>query len=722
MSPIPPGFRNVAVPPCQLRGARTRRLIVVIAIAPYGIAPVLAQSPQSPAPVEDRRSGEGAGGAIVLETIQVQGNWLGSDTTPSVRTFPGARTTVDREQIESSGAINLGDALRRIPGVQSTDNSGTAGSSISLNIGVHGLTGRYSPRSTVLLDGLPLGVAPYGQPQLSFAPVSLNNIESIDVLRGGGAVRYGPQNVGGIINFKTRPIPATPGLSGDASVRYTSYKGGESAATYSAFVGSQLDNGLGFAILYSGLNGSTWRSDSDDRYNDLAIKFRYLAGDSAEIYGKFSYYDVKSRTPGGLTVAQFRADPFQNTRPTDYWEGERKGFDLGYLNTLSATREFEIRTYYNDSSRGSALINAARTQIVRQPRNYEVFGIEPRLTQRFTAGPTTHDITVGYRFLRERGDDNTYNIAVATGLAGATTTFDNANDAHSLYIDNKIAWQSWRITPGVRFERISSTREARANGQTFESDNNKALPSVNVAYLLSNEATLFANYNTSFGAVQNTQLNSMTAANPLRPEVAKTLEAGGRWQTDTVRAELTTYRIDFENQIQQIAGTTPAIFRNIGATRHRGVEAAFEYHFDRTSPLVGLSLFANLAYTKATQEWGEFAGRDLPFYARLADTVGANFETGPWGLHLSTTHLGSQYSDNENTVAEPDDASTGRVPGWRVWNAQASWAPSKRKGLEVQFGVNNLTDKRFYTRNVDGNLGRMVGMPRTVYLQGRYWF
>lgn len=203
---------------------------------------------------------------------------------------------------------------------------------------------------------------------------------------------------------------------------------------------------------------------------------------------------------------------------------------------MSATREFEIRTYYNDSSRGSALINAGRTQIVNQPRNYEVFGIEPRYTQRFTAGPTTHDVTIGYRFLRERGDDNTYNVAVATGLAGPTTTFDNANDAHSIYLDNKIAWRSWRITPGIRFERISSTRDSRANGQTFESDNTKALPSVNVAYLLSPAATLFANYNTSFGAVQNTQLNSMTAANPLRPEVARTIEAGGRWQTDTLRA------------------------------------------------------------------------------------------------------------------------------------------------------------------------------------------
>src|SRR5207253_11218907 len=54
---------------------------------------------------------------------------------------------------------------------------------ISLNIGVRGLTGRYTPRSTVLLDGVPLAVAPYGQPQLSFAPISLNNIESIDVVR-----------------------------------------------------------------------------------------------------------------------------------------------------------------------------------------------------------------------------------------------------------------------------------------------------------------------------------------------------------------------------------------------------------------------------------------------------------------------------------------------------------------------------------------------------------
>lgn len=34
-------------------------------------------------------------------------------------------------------------------------------------------------------------------------------------------------------------------------------------------------------------------------------------------------------------------------------------------------------------------------------------------------------------------------------------------------------------------------------------------------------------------------------------------------------------------------------------------------------------------------------------------------------------------------------------------------------------GVNNLSDRRYYTRNVDGNAGRMVGAPRTAYLQLR---
>lgn len=657
-----------------------------------------------------------------LETVRIIGNWLGNGQTGSVKNFPGARTVVNKDEIEASGADRIDEVMRRIPGVQATGNSGTAGSLISLNIGVRGLTGRYTPRSTVLLDGVPLAVAPYGQPQLSFAPVSLNNIESIDVVRGGGAVRYGPQNIGGIINFKTRPVPTTPGPSGDATVRLTGYGSGNGRNTqYSAFLGTQLESGLGFALLYSGMTGSDWRADSDDRFDDLALKARFEIGPTSEVYGKVAYYKVKSRTPGGLTVEQFNDDPFQNTRPTDYWTGDRKSVEAGYINDLSATRQFEVRAYHTDSARQSTLINPAMTQLAFQPRHYTVLGIEPSYTQRVALGPTTHDVTVGYRFIRERGNDSFYTQTVSTGANGAATRFDNATDAHALYVDDRIAIGAWRITPGVRFEHIASTRVDLSTGQNFETRNNKSLPSISLAHLLTPALTLFANYNSSFGAVQNLQLNSQTSQNPLKPEVARTVEFGARWIDDRWHAELTAFQIRFNNQIQQVGSVTPPLFKNVGATRHHGIESSVSYRFDRVGWLGGLNVYANYSFTRAIQQSGPNAGKDLPFYSRITDTVGVRYALGALAIAVSSTHQSGQFSDHANTEAETADAGVGRIPGFRLWNAQVGW---KMQGtpVDMRVGLSNIADKRYYTRNIDGNQGRMVGPPRTLYVLARTTF
>ncbi|MFL9871786.1 TonB-dependent receptor family protein [Paraburkholderia megapolitana] len=658
---------------------------------------------------------------VMLDSIVVSGDWLGTGLHNSVKSFAGARTVVNKEAINQSGATSIGDVLRRIPGVQATDNSGTAGSAVSLNVGVRGLSGRYTPRSTVLLDGIPLAVAPYGQPQLSFAPVSLGNIESIDVVRSGGAVRYGPQNVGGVINFRTREIPSKPGLTADASVRENIYtSGGGSNTVYSTFLGTQLDSGLGLALLYSGMTGRDWRAGSDERVNDLALKFRYELSPTSEFYGKFSYYDVKSRTPGGLTVAQYNADPFQNTRPTDYWNGERKAVDLGYVNTLSANQEFEVRAYYNESYRSSTLIDTTGKVLQNQPRNYNTLGIEPRFTQRFSLGPTKNDVTLGYRYIRERGDDNINNLIRATGVTVPVSRFDNATDAHAFYIDDRIAYGRWRLTPGVRFEHIESTRRNDVLNQTYETNNNKPLPSVNLSYLWNSSLTLFTDYSTSFGPVQNIQLNSQSATNPLRPELAKTYEVGARWTSKRIHAELSAFNMRFDNQIIQIPGIVPVTFQNIGATRHQGVETAIDYAFAEDSVLRGLDLYANFTYTKAIQESGATSGLDVPFYSRFTDTLGVRYATHGWTFNVSSTHQSAQYSDTANTVAETPDARIGRIPGFRVWDVQADWKIPGWKGSSLTLGINNIADKRYYTRNVDGNAGRMVGAPRMVYAQGHF--
>ena len=658
-----------------------------------------------------------------LGAIEVSADWLGSGLQNSVQGFAGARTVVNREAIGETGASSIDGVMRFIPGVQVTNNSSSGGSAISLNIGVRGLEGRYSPRTTVLLDGIPLAVAPYGQPQLSFAPLSLGNIESIDVVRGGGAVRYGPQSVGGIINFRTRDIPNQP-VSGDATVRYNDFSEGGHNTQYSAFVGGQVNKDLGLALLYSGQDGSGWRQHSDEKTDDVALKFRYELTSSSQVYGKFSYYEARTDVPGGLTSAMYAADPFQSQRTHDQWSGRRSGIDLGYVNAISDTQEFELRTYYSDSFRQSVLANgfdATATSLSSQPRNYGVFGIEPRYTQRFLAGSTTHDVTVGMRYLRERADETVINTNLRTGRSTVSRASDNSTDAYAYYVDDQIAIGNWRVTPGLRFEDVEVGRVNKANGYSETVKNTEPLPSLNVAYLISSQLTLFGNYTTSYGSIQHLQLNLNPLGNPLQPETAETVEAGVRWNRgDGTSAEATVFDMRFDNQLEFQSGS--GYWLNRGKTHHQGVETRATYAFDKAGLLSGLSAYATLTYTKATLREGAFAGNDLPFYSRWTDALGLRYALGAWDFELSSTHQSSQYADDANTQAENAAGSLGVIPGFRLWNVQARWKMPSRPGLEVAMGVNNLTDERYFTRTTDTNAGKLVGAPRTVFVQGTVKF
>jgi Fe(3+) dicitrate transport protein len=657
-----------------------------------------------------------------IETVQVNGNWLGSGQK-SVKTFGGARTVVKREDIQDSGASSISDVLRAVPGVQVTDNSSSGGSAISLNIGVRGLDGRFSPRSTVLLDGVPLAVAPYGQPQLSFAPVSLANIDSIDVVRGGGAVRYGPQNVGGIINFKTRAIPDSE-IAADASVRVNKYDGGNTSTQYSAFAGGRIDGGLGLALLYSGIDGNGYRQHSTDKVNDFALKFSYPLSAGAEIYGKLSYYDARSEVPGGLTAAQYAANTQEAFRARDFWRGQRNGYDIGYINTLSDTREVEVRAYYTDSTRQSLLANgqdSGATSVSVQPRNYTVLGVEPRLTQRLALGQARNDITVGYRFLRERSSEANNNVKLSDGTLSVARASHATTDAHALYIDDQIAYGQWRVTPGVRYEHIDLERTNLVTGFRSGDKNSKALPSLNLAYLMNRDLTLFGNYTTSFGSIQHLQLNLQASTDSLRPETAKTTELGARYAGRQWQLEATVFNLDFSNQIVFV-NTTPLFYKNLGETRHRGIETRADYRFDQRSVLAGLNAYATYAYTKAEQRQGAYAGKDVPFYSRNVNTEGLRYKLGGWSFDVNTTYQSRQYADDANTVAENTAGSLGAIAGYRLWNANVTWAIPGAQRWELQAGVNNLTNKATFSRTTDTNLGKLPGASRMVFAQVRTGF
>ncbi|MES2261166.1 MAG: TonB-dependent siderophore receptor [Pseudomonadota bacterium] len=655
------------------------------------------------------------------ETIQASGNWLLAGPQ-AVYNFGGARSVVKRDDFQLSGADSISDVLRTIPGVQVSDNSASGGSAVSLNIGVRGLDGRFSPHTTVLVDGVPVALAPYGQPQLSFVPVSLANVESVDVLRGGGAVRYGPQGMGGIVNFQTRAIPDRDQAM-DASVRYNHFEGGNTNAQYSAFVAGRAEGSLGVALMYAGQQGDGYQMRSRDQVNDVVLKFNYPLSSSSDITAKLSYYDVKSQLPGGLTVVQFDADPRQSKRSVDFWNGSRTGIDIDYVNTLSATRQVEVRSYFNQGSMQSVLANGfdgAATLLSNHPRNYNVLGVEPRYTQRLVWGAVRNDVTLGYRYLQERGAEKLI-LVPKSGTSTISRNAANNTDAHALYIDDQVAYGQWRVTPGLRYEHIALDRTNVATNFETRVGNAKVLPSLNVAYLLDGSTTVFANYNTSLGSVQHAQLNLQASADALQPETARSMELGARYRKQQWQLEGTLFNLDFSDQVV-VVNTAPVFYKNIGKTRHRGLETRAEYAFEKSGKLAGLSAYATYAYTKAVQRQGVFSGNDVPFYSRNVDTEGARYKVGNFVLDLSSSHQSKQYADEANTVAESANGANGIIPGYRLWNANLSFILPGEPRYEMQVGVNNLADKRTYTRIADGNLGKLAGASRMVYAQLRTAF
>ncbi|MBP2563180.1 Fe(3+) dicitrate transport protein [Neorhizobium galegae] len=684
-----------------------------------------------------------------LEPIVITGNWLDQPNEEKVLKHAGARTILERKAFEERGVQDIRDALNQIPGVQVQESNGTGGSDVSLNLGVRGLASRLSPRSTVLMDGIPLSYAPYGQPQLSLFPLTLGNVDTVDVVRGAGSVRYGPQNVGGIINFVTHPIPDDP------TVRFGS--GTEIAgnnrhvkATPTFFVGGTNDDGLGAALLYSGIHGEGFR-DSSDRsdIDDLILKGKYELSDTDTLGIQYHHYSGEGTMPGGLTSAEYADDPYQSTRRWDDFSGRRNDISLRYQHD-DGENNFEVLAYYVNSFRGSHVeqqgtgASAGLYRLTSAPREYEYFGIEPRYSRLFELGGTNHELTIGYRFLWEESSEVAARTAFynrATGinpnsLAMSTyQTSDGGTTAHAFYIDDKIEVGNWTITPGVRYEMISTHNDVAnltagvvTSASNPQIDAREILPTLSVAYQINDAWSVFANAGVSFGPQQYSHLASTTDG--LHPEKATTYEIGTHYQGDRWSAELTAFYIDFDEELflgRTIVGE--GIWTNLGATKHQGIEAAGQYDLGGIAPwLDGLSLYATYTYTEATYEAGGFMGQDLPFYSRHVGSIGASYRYQDWILNADVFAQSGQHSpgnpDSGAYVTEED--ATGRLgdlPGYGIVNLRVAYQPEDDKNApKLAFGVKNLFDNEYFTRSTDNNGGKFVGQPRTFFLNASVAF
>ncbi|MEI7537154.1 MAG: TonB-dependent receptor [Comamonadaceae bacterium] len=114
---------------------------------------------------------------------------------------PGAVTVLDREFIRLSGARDVADLLRLVPGFQSSMSF----ESIAPQASYHGGFSSYSNRIQVLVDGRSTYSAYFiGSVEPGLQSVAMDDIERIEVLRGSNSAAYGARAFLGVINIVTR--------------------------------------------------------------------------------------------------------------------------------------------------------------------------------------------------------------------------------------------------------------------------------------------------------------------------------------------------------------------------------------------------------------------------------------------------------------------------------------------------------------------------------------
>lgn len=661
-------------------------------------------------------------------TLTVVGDWLGDARENDVFEHAGARDVIRRGDFGKTGAATMREVLNRIPGVNAPENTGTGSHDLAMNFGIRGLNPRLASRSTVLMDGIPVPFAPYGQPQLSLAPVSLGNMDAIDVVRGGGAVRYGPQSVGGVVNFVTRAIPENFGIEGgvEGQLSPTSSQNNPKE-THNFAIGGTAENGFGSALLYSGTRGSDWRERSATRIDDVMLKSKYAPNEVHTFNSLLQYYDGEADMPGGLSRADYNTDRWQSTRPYDRFWGRRQLASLGYQFQPDAQHKFNIQGFYTHTLRSGYLEQGKR--ITLSPREYWVRGIEPRYSQSFMIGPSAHEVGVGYRYVNESTHEMRYYTATTSGeLPSAASPYDrdtrSGTEAHAWYIDDRVDIGNWTITPGMRFEHIASYQDNALLGTRERVSYNAPLPALNVLYHLTDSWNLYANTEGSFGTVQYSQIGKAVQSGNVEPEKARTWEVGTRYDDGALTAEMGLFLINFNNQYDSNQTNDTVTAR--GKTRHSGLEAQTRYSLGELSPaLDNLSLYASYAYVNVEiREKGDTYGNQVPFSPKHKGSFGVDYKPGSWTFNLNSDFQSSQFADNANTVAESADGSTGSIPGYMLWGARVAYDfGPQMANLNLALGVKNIFDHEYYTRSYDdNNKGLYAGQPRTLYLQGSMKF
>ena len=653
------------------------------------------------------------------------------EPTETLKEIPGSVHLVTREELVRSHAYDANEIFRRIPGVTLREDSGPV--AMRLNIAMRGLNPDRSRQVLMLEDGLPIALAPYGEPEMYYSP-PIDRMRRVEVLKGSGQIVHGPQTIGGVINFITPEPP--PSFHGEVDLT-----GGQRGVfTGNAMLGSSTrDQKFGWLVTALHKRGDGFRDFFYD-IDDIHVKTTWRPAQAHQFSAKFGWYDENSNsTYLGITTPMFEQDPGQNAVPGDFLKVRRFTGSVLHTATLSPRAVLSSSFFSYDTVRnwrrqdfdradlGRAYLGVAgdpsipggaiylRDSAGNRNRAFRVWGAQSNLSLEHNLWGRRNKLDSGARYVREKHDD--------AFIAGSTTTNstgllrddeDRFGNAFSFYAQNRIFLTDKLVfTPGIRFEHYEYTRHIttrRVGGVPQPVDIrggdgvNEIIPGFGLSYQTRSWLTLFAGVHRGFAPPRvKDAINASGESLLLDAELSWNYEAGVRIGPHRgVQGEVTWFRLDFQNQIipaAQSGGATTTLV-NAGETLNQGLESSLRVNWheftggrllittDVRHMFLGAARFTRNAL---------FLNNRLPYAPRHTFSVLVDVrQRQGFGVQLDGSYIGGQFGDNNMTVVPSADSTIGMLPSYMVWNLSVDYTfRRERYTVRPYVGVKNLANRAY---------------------------
>ena len=660
---------------------------------------------------------------------------------------------------------NAREIFARIPGVTVWENEG---SGIQINVGVRGLSPNRSWELNTRQNGYDISSDVFGYPEAYYNP-PLDAVETIELIRGGSSLQFGPQ-FGGMLNYV---------LKRETKKKF-SFETQNTVGSYGLMSSFNAIGGKFKKFSYYVYNHSRsadgWRENSDYTVRNSHVFVEYRFTENTKLSAEYTNMDYKMQQAGGLTDEQFNNDSRQSFRERNWFGTPWNVFSINFDTKISDNFTSNTKLFGLIGERNSVgftatpniedAINLATNNFAnrRVDRDYyKNFGLENRNIYKYKLGKINNNLAFGVRLYKA----NTQRLQDGRGTTGSdfdlsiegrfVRDLDFTTENVAVFAENQFkVTDKFSVTPGVRYEYIQNTGEGRfgISGGTDIAFPNKTISRSQPLFGLGLEykfrtTNIYANITQAFRPVLFSDLTPPAVTDVIDPILKDAsgfnADIGFRGTfKNYLNFDFSIFYLSYNNRIggiRQFVNNDPTqgtfIYRtNLGETVNKGIEGFANLNitrlFEIEKPYGNLDFFASVSFIDSRYtDFRIFSTPSAPNFTITETNLSGNrVENAPRYIHnfgLSWTNnnisataqyrmSGRIFTDANNTTTPSANGVTGILDNYRVFDLSTEY--KFLKNYNIRAGINNLFDEEYATRRSSGypGPGILPGEGRTFYI------